>query len=112
MAMDREAAARIMSSEYKKNDGKATDWSRRAQSAADRNDPQSGIASIIKSLNVRTIYTLSTVTPMDQEAAARIVSSEYRKNNGKATEWSMRAQSAADRNESASELKNCTLAII
>jgi hypothetical protein len=29
--MDREAAARIMSSEYEKNDGKATDWSKRAQ---------------------------------------------------------------------------------
>jgi hypothetical protein len=29
---------RIMSSEYKKNDGKATDWSKRAQSAADRNE--------------------------------------------------------------------------
>ena len=32
------AAARIMSSEYKKNDGKATDWSKRAQSAGDKNN--------------------------------------------------------------------------
>ena len=39
--MDREAAARIMSSEYKKNDGMATDWSKRAQSAADRNESKS-----------------------------------------------------------------------
>ena len=41
MAMDKEAAARIMSAEYKKNDGKATDWSRKAQSAADKNESQS-----------------------------------------------------------------------
>ena len=38
--MDQEAKARIMSSEYKSNDGKATDWSKRAQSAADRNEYQ------------------------------------------------------------------------
>ena len=36
--MDQEAKARIMSTEYKRNDGMATDWSRRAQSAADRNE--------------------------------------------------------------------------
>jgi hypothetical protein len=41
IGMDREAAARIMSSEYEKNDGKATDWSKRAQSAADRNEAKS-----------------------------------------------------------------------
>ena len=38
--MDQAAKERIMSSEYKKNDGKATDWSKKAQSAADRNEPQ------------------------------------------------------------------------
>ena len=54
---------------------------------------------------------------MDQAAKARIMSSEYKKNDGKATEWSMRAQSAADRNEpqtqseTASELKSCTYII-
>ena len=36
-----QAAKERMSSEYKKNDGKATDWSKRAQSAADRNEPKS-----------------------------------------------------------------------
>ena len=44
--MDREAAARIMSSEYKKNDGKATDWSKRAQSAADRNEAASELNAV------------------------------------------------------------------
>ena len=39
--MDQAAKERIMSSEYKKNDGMATDWSKRAQSAADRNEPKS-----------------------------------------------------------------------
>ena len=38
--MDQAAKSRIMSSEYKKTDGKATDWSKRAQSAADRNEYQ------------------------------------------------------------------------
>ena len=38
--MDQAAKARIMSSEYKKNDGKATDWSKRAQKPADKNYPQ------------------------------------------------------------------------
>ena len=38
--MDQAAKERIMSEEYKKNDGKATDWSKRAQRAADKNDPQ------------------------------------------------------------------------
>ena len=37
--MDQAAKARIMSNEYKKNDGKATDWSERAQKAADKNYP-------------------------------------------------------------------------
>ena len=36
--MDQAAKARIMSTEYKRNDGMATDWSRRAQSAADKNE--------------------------------------------------------------------------
>ena len=36
--MDQEAKARIMSREYKSNDGMATDWSKRAQRAADRNE--------------------------------------------------------------------------
>ena len=35
--MDQAAKSRIMSSEYKKTGGTATDWSKRAQSAADRN---------------------------------------------------------------------------
>ena len=39
-AMDQAAKARIMSREYKGNDGMATDLSRTVQSAADRNDPQ------------------------------------------------------------------------
>ena len=38
--MDQPAKSRIMSSEYKKTGGTATDWSRRAQSAADKNYPQ------------------------------------------------------------------------
>ena len=38
------------------------------------------------------------VTPMDQEAKERIMSSEYKKNDGQATEWSRRAQSGADKN--------------
>ena len=38
--MDQAAKARIMSNGYKRNDGMATDWSRRAQKAADRNYPQ------------------------------------------------------------------------
>ena len=37
--MDQDAKARIMSSVYKKNDGHATDWSSRAQRAADKNYP-------------------------------------------------------------------------
>ena len=49
--MDQEAKSRIMSSEYKRNDGKATDWSMRAQSAADRNEPQSGETSELKTLH-------------------------------------------------------------
>ena len=40
--MDQAAKSRIMSSEYKSNQGMATNWSRRAQSAADRNYPQHG----------------------------------------------------------------------
>ena len=39
--MDQAAKSRVMSAEYKKNDGRATDWSRRTQSAADRNDSSS-----------------------------------------------------------------------
>ena len=42
-------------------------------------------------------------TPMDQSAKERIMSSEYEKNDGKATDWSKRAQSAADKNESTSQ---------
>ena len=38
--MDQAAKARIMSSEYKKNGGKATKWSKRAQERADKNYPQ------------------------------------------------------------------------
>ena len=38
--MDPAAKSRIMSSEYKKNSGKSTDWSSRAQRAADKNFPQ------------------------------------------------------------------------
>ena len=38
------------------------------------------------------------VTPMDQDAKARIMSSEYKGNSGRATDWSSRAQSAADKN--------------
>ena len=38
--MDQAAKAKIMSNEYKSNDGKATDWSKRAQRAADRNQGQ------------------------------------------------------------------------
>ena len=38
--MDQEAKARIMRKEYKSKDGMATDWSKRAQSAADKNYPQ------------------------------------------------------------------------
>ncbi|CAI8005496.1 hypothetical protein GBAR_LOCUS4283 [Geodia barretti] len=38
--MDQAAKSRIMSSEYKGNDGRSTGWSSRAQSAADRNYPQ------------------------------------------------------------------------
>ena len=34
--MDEAAKERIMSSEYKKNDGQATDWSKKARSAADK----------------------------------------------------------------------------
>ena len=37
--------------------------------------------------------------PMTQEAAARIQSSEYKKTGGQATEWSKRAQSAGDKNQ-------------
>ena len=37
--MDQPAKARIMSREYKENDGHATDWSSRAQRAADKNYP-------------------------------------------------------------------------
>ena len=40
--MDQKAKARIMSSEYKKNDGRATDASKRVQRAADKNYPQHG----------------------------------------------------------------------
>ena len=40
--MDQKAKSRIMSSEYKGNDGRATDWSKRAQSAADRNQHSQG----------------------------------------------------------------------
>ena len=38
-------------------------------------------------------------TPMDQAAKSRIMSHEYKSNEGKATDWSKRAQRAADRNE-------------
>ena len=38
--MDQSAKSRIMSSEYKKTGGTATDWSSRVQSAADKNYPQ------------------------------------------------------------------------
>ena len=38
-------------------------------------------------------------TPMDQAAKSRIMSNEYRNNDGQATDWSKRAQRAADRNE-------------
>ena len=38
-------------------------------------------------------------TPMDQAAKRRIMSSEYKKNDGKATPWSKRAQRDADKNE-------------
>ena len=38
--MDQTAKSRIMSNEYRNNDGMATDWSKRAQSAADKNYPQ------------------------------------------------------------------------
>ena len=38
--MDQDTKARIMSKEYQKNDGKATDWFRRAQRAADKNEPK------------------------------------------------------------------------
>ena len=36
--MDQEAKSRIMSHEYKSNEGKSTAWSERAQRAADRNE--------------------------------------------------------------------------
>ena len=72
--MDQAAKAKIMSNEYKSNDGKATDWSKRAQSAADKNYPQ------------------------HQPATERVMSKEYQSNDGKATDWSRRAQSAADNN--------------
>ena len=39
-------------------------------------------------------------TPMDEAAKGRIMSSESKKNDGQATEWSKKAQSAADKNES------------
>ena len=39
-------------------------------------------------------------TPMDEEAKERIMSREYKKNDGKSTDWSERAQRAADKNES------------
>ena len=42
--MDQAAKSRIMSSAYKKNDGRATDWSRRAQKAADKNLHKDNIA--------------------------------------------------------------------
>ena len=38
-------------------------------------------------------------TLMDQEAKSRIMSNEYRKNDGRSTAWSERAQLAADKNE-------------
>ena len=82
--MDEAAKERIMSAEYKKNDGQATDWSKRAQSAADKNS--------------QTISDKGT-TPMDEAAKERIMTSEYKKNDGQATDWSRRAQSAADKNE-------------
>lgn len=37
--------------------------------------------------------------PMTQDAKSRIQSAESKKNDGKATEFSKRAQSAADKNE-------------
>ena len=43
--MDQKAKSRIMSREYKGNDGRSTAWSERAQSAADRNYPQGGHSS-------------------------------------------------------------------
>ena len=39
-----------------------------------------------------------TKTPMDQAAKARIMSHEYKGNDGKSTAWSKRAQIAADKN--------------
>ena len=38
-------------------------------------------------------------TPMDQAAKRRIMSAEYKENDGRATAWSKRAQETADRNE-------------
>ena len=38
-------------------------------------------------------------TPMDQAAKRRIMSAEYKKNDGRATAWSRRAQRIADKNE-------------
>ena len=43
-----------MSAEYKKNDGRATDWSKRAQSAADRNEWSSRAADIHEYQDDRT----------------------------------------------------------
>ena len=45
--MDQPAKAWVMGHEYKGNDGKATDLSKKAQSEADKNDPQQVSCTII-----------------------------------------------------------------
>ena len=97
--IDQVAKAEIMSRECKKNDGCATDLSRDAQKTADIDFPnQKGGPHYHDHDGQENEKMSDEETKIDQVAKANIMSREYKKNDGCATDLSRGAQKTADIN--------------
>ena len=95
--IDQVAKAKIMSDEYKKNDGCATDLSKGAQKTADINYPtQKGGPHYHDHDGQENEKMSDEETEINQVAKAKIMSREYKENDGCATDLSRGAQKTAD----------------